>query len=221
MWRWGPESAHRISLVDIDSAATSIRHSSLMELVCDREATKECTAILLDDFMNGFLFKLFQQKWEQFAKTWHWRFIGVDAAIVLVLMNLGFWLKTYPTDADRFFHPLIALGLLAIQLIFEVDYVLYIVDANGDGDVSIQEFFALEFAFLYEIFVPLFAMVACAYVMFSVHTPADDGLGDEYAWCLLALAIFTQSSRMISKLFVPNQVTSSSSPPSPQLVQKP
>ena len=61
LWQWGPQSENHLFLDEIDSAAKGAHQ--VMDLVCRLDATLPTKSMLLDDFMGGFLFSLFEQKW--------------------------------------------------------------------------------------------------------------------------------------------------------------
>ena len=64
--RWGPLNSFRIDLGEIDSAGEG--GNDLIELVADFRASKHTQSMLLDDFMQGFLFALVRQKWLQYTR---------------------------------------------------------------------------------------------------------------------------------------------------------
>ena len=61
-WQWGPVSKHWIPLDEIDSA-DSKGHMTVMELLVHPQAKKEAREFLLEDFLHGFLYKLYKDKW--------------------------------------------------------------------------------------------------------------------------------------------------------------
>jgi hypothetical protein len=65
LWTWGPVTQYQISLDGIDSSGHGA--SDVMEVVTREEAAPETKEFILDDFMQGFIFRLYEQKWERFG----------------------------------------------------------------------------------------------------------------------------------------------------------
>ena len=63
LWTWGPASEFRISLKEIDSANMGQTGIPVMFLLGRYAADKRTQKLLLDDYMEGFLFSLFLEKW--------------------------------------------------------------------------------------------------------------------------------------------------------------
>ena len=70
LWQWGPQSENHLFLDEIDSAA--IGAHQVMDLVCRLDATQSTKSMLLDDFMGGFLFSLYEQKWQTIGYKYHY-----------------------------------------------------------------------------------------------------------------------------------------------------
>ena len=62
-WSWGPIKQHQVPLMEIDPAGIMTDSNvSVMELLARHDASKATQQMLLDSFLNGFLFKLFRDK---------------------------------------------------------------------------------------------------------------------------------------------------------------
>ena len=59
--------------------------------------------MLLDDFMGGFVYKLFKAKWERFGRRQHYLFLVLDASTLLLLITTGIWMKEDPVGCDRLY----------------------------------------------------------------------------------------------------------------------
>ena len=85
-WKWGLISEFSIVLDEIDSGARDGR--SVMEIIGARDALKESQCLLLDEFMDGFLFSLFKQKWKRFARKIFVIHLLLDATYLAAIVGL-------------------------------------------------------------------------------------------------------------------------------------
>ena len=91
LWKWGPVTQYEMDLRGVDSAGGSA--NDLMELVGHIDAAQPTAEMVLDDFIAGAVWGLFQQKWAQFGRRL-WRLVvGVDGVFLLALLALCFTLK--------------------------------------------------------------------------------------------------------------------------------
>jgi len=66
LWAWGPATEFRITLDEIDSRnAGGANGIPVMFLLGKYKASKQTQELLLDDYMDGFLFQLFREKWKK------------------------------------------------------------------------------------------------------------------------------------------------------------
>lgn len=86
LWVWGPITQYQISLEGIDSSGCS--PSDVMEVIARDDASLVTKKFLLDDFMQGFLFALFGQKWARFGWYVHCTMCLLDAAVVWLTFSL-------------------------------------------------------------------------------------------------------------------------------------
>ena len=64
-----------------------------MELIVRIGARRRCCEMLLDSFMNGFIYKLYQIKWRRFGRKIHAAHRVIDLLIILLLAWQTFQLK--------------------------------------------------------------------------------------------------------------------------------
>ena len=65
-----------------------------MELVARLDADTGTQELILDDLMGGFLFKLFNEKWDKFGrKRYIYSMVVWHASYVVPLTSMAFWLK--------------------------------------------------------------------------------------------------------------------------------
>jgi len=201
-WKWGPVTQYKLPLEEIDSASHSLY--DLMELVIMPDALPSTREMILDDFMGGFMFKLFQQKWaagpvdEMKGRRicyLHWTFVAFDTLTLALLILMGFWIKEAPVHASRFVLPLATLVLLLLRVSFEVLKI-------GCGVVRHK---GLSPNNRYKNTMLAISMLACVAVLLNPHAPDSAGTGDAWLWSLLSLATFLESFHVINSFFVPYQ----------------
>ena len=88
-WTWGPAANYQIYLDEIDSAGDG--GNDVMELVGRLDAKKATKEMLLDKFMAGFLYKLYEQKWDKFGWHMHVAQLALFATYLALLLIIGFW----------------------------------------------------------------------------------------------------------------------------------
>ena len=67
LWKWGPVTQYEIDLQGVDSAGDA--ECDVMEVIGRLDCHEETTEMLLDTFMQGFIHKLFEQKWWRCAAS--------------------------------------------------------------------------------------------------------------------------------------------------------
>ena len=96
-WTWGPVTQYMIPLDEIDTAGSRVipfperclGNLQLLELVVAPNAKKVTSKMILDSFMNGFFFKLIEEKWDNNAKYWWYFNIGIHLFFTLQLTYLA------------------------------------------------------------------------------------------------------------------------------------
>jgi len=69
MWVWGPVTQFALDLSGIDSVGGG--GGDIMELIVRVDASTRTKEMLLDTFMNGFIFQLFTKKWHLYGRKLH------------------------------------------------------------------------------------------------------------------------------------------------------
>ena len=97
VWIWGPVTAYSMDLDNIDSAGEG--GTDMMELVARLDAKKSTRELLLDKFLDGFLHKLYLQKWRLFGRFLHYPRLCVDVTVLGMHVVFAFLRKLNPYDA--------------------------------------------------------------------------------------------------------------------------
>ena len=92
LWVWGPVTQYQIGLDGIDSSGHGA--CDVMEIITREDASLVTKEFILDDFMEGFIFTLYQQKWRKFGWYVHIFCRLPDAALVVLIAILTTELKT-------------------------------------------------------------------------------------------------------------------------------
>ena len=90
-WIWGPVIEYSLDLEGIDSAGKG--GGDIMELIVRAGANRATTSLLLDAFMNGFLHRLFCQKWTLFGRRLFLLRRALDFALLAMTITIAFDLK--------------------------------------------------------------------------------------------------------------------------------
>ena len=139
LWVWGPVTQYSIDLEGVDSAGDG--GGDVMELVGRLDASRATTELLLDSFMQGFLYDLFMQKWRGFGWKLHYgrRFIDVAILIMTVLMSMDLKLHaSYETQKSLNWVAIVILILIVIGIEEEVRTAyLHWQNTQGVGDAKV------------------------------------------------------------------------------------
>ena len=95
-WVWGPVSSYHLDLHGIDSIGDTA--NDVMELVSRLDALDATKEMLLDEFMDGLLHRLFVEKYKKACIYIHYLMRAVDVVYLASMYALGFWMKEYPTE---------------------------------------------------------------------------------------------------------------------------
>jgi hypothetical protein len=139
LWVWGPVTQHTINLFGVDSSGTG--EGDVMELIGRIDAKPETTELLLDSFMQGFLHKLFVEKWALFGRRIHYVRRAIDVLTFSSLLTVAFTLKADLAQANEsWVHALcyLILCLMALSTEEEVrNTLLYYRNTRGFGGVVV------------------------------------------------------------------------------------
>ena len=83
-WVWGPIAAYKLPLAGLDTEGRA-GELSVMELTTESLALENTKEMLLDSFMNGFIFHLFIDKWYRWARYYWAAQLGVNLLLVCSL----------------------------------------------------------------------------------------------------------------------------------------
>ena len=97
LWKWGPVTQFQINLNGIDSA--SGKGGEVLELIGRFDAKIPTQEMLLDDFRDGFLHRLFEEKWERFGQKMWMVHRLLDLVYLVPLCTNALWLKEAPVSA--------------------------------------------------------------------------------------------------------------------------
>ena len=112
LWVWGPVTQYSINLLGVDSAGDG--SGDVMELVGRFDATKETTTLLLDSFMQGFIYELFRLKWSKFGSRIHYARVLVDIIGLLLMITMAMRMKLDPSLETQIEARPIAIVVLII-----------------------------------------------------------------------------------------------------------
>jgi len=132
LWVWGPVTMHSISMAGIDSANDG--SGDIMDLVARMDAVEGCTALLLDSFMQGTIYKLFLQKWSMYGYFLHYARRLLDAIILGLLCYIGLSLKNdVRSQPELKWAAVVMLGLMAIVATEEALVIaMWVVNNRGE-----------------------------------------------------------------------------------------
>ena len=99
VWTWGPVTQYSLNLKEIDSA--NVGSGDIMELIVRHGATKRTTEMILETFMNGFLFQLYRKKWAMYGWQLHYSRLLLDVLLMLSLSLQTILLKQEPLRLTR------------------------------------------------------------------------------------------------------------------------
>jgi hypothetical protein len=131
-WVWGVVSEFALDLDEIDSAGEA---HGVMELVAAKSANKAATEMLLDSFMNGFIWRLFYEKWARFGRLFYCVLRALDVTLLSLLLYISFSLKNNP-EATSTVRGVAVAALVIIGVIMEEEvrtlYLLGVKEQGGD-----------------------------------------------------------------------------------------
>ena len=115
LWKWGPVTQHIINLDGIDSAPG--KGGEVLELIGRFDAKISTQEMLLDEFMEGFLQKIVEEKWDKFgSRVWAAHRILDLLYLVPVAIN-ALWLKEDPETAlSKYWLPVTTLVMAVPSL---------------------------------------------------------------------------------------------------------
>ena len=167
MWVWGPVTQFALSLEGIDASGKG--GGDIMELIVRTDARRRTSEMLLDSFMNGFIYKLYLEKWERFGRKIHYARRLIDVTLIVSIAVQTFIIKS---DLGRLpeARPYAVLNLVLMALITEEEVRTtyhFVRENKGEGDARLpllaQVKNASRFLWQHNIHVELiaFALALC------------------------------------------------------------
>ena len=163
MWVWGPVTQFALNLTGIDSTGTG--GGDVMELIVKTKARRRTQEFLLDSFMNGFIYQLYQEKWKLFGRKIHFIRRAIDFLLIISLATQTFIVKSNPAlllDVK----PLAIINIIIMAFVTEEEArttYLLISESKGEGDVQFplkaQAQMAYEFLMQHNMHVQFIAYV--------------------------------------------------------------
>lgn len=141
LWVWGPVTQYQISLRGIDSSGDGA--CDVMEVLCRDDAAQVTREFILDEFMCGFLFNLYEQKWRKFGWYIHSVLCALDGSVVMAIIYLCINIKNETASGERqqYGACLTLTGLIFAMLAVEV-WLGYLYASNYKEGVPVGELFA-------------------------------------------------------------------------------
>ena len=171
-WVWGPVTQFSLNLKGIDSGGEG--GGDIMELVTRMDAARGTQEMLLDSFMNGFIYRLFTQKWTKYGRKLYYARLSLDALLLGLLLVLSVHLKTAIVQ-DTLTKVLCAAMIGVMIVIVEEEVrtaILFARNEQGVGDarLSIREYVVLawEFTKLHAVQVQVMGMAATLFVIVTL-----------------------------------------------------
>jgi len=118
MWKWGPVTQFALDLRGIDS--TGQGSGDLMELIVRLGARDRTCEMLLDTFMNGFIYQLFLDKWRRFGRRLHYIHRLLDVLLIVLILTQTFAVKGPAEPFDRSDTAVKALSMTILVIMCNV-----------------------------------------------------------------------------------------------------
>jgi len=166
--------------------------------------------MLLDDFVDGLFYELYQQKWRRFAKVQHYVARAGDAAYLALLVHYTVAIKKDPVQVDRTMIPLLVLLFSAVMCAFEVAATMQWVRGRRSSHsswVAIGRRLVLWMGdlMMYRRLAGICCSATGCILVLSrrdeTHQP--DGAGDEAVWTCLGVGMLLHMSFFIHMISVP------------------
>ena len=140
-WVWGPVTQFSLDLEGVESAGKG--GGDIMELIVRTGASKRTTMMLLDSFMDGFIYKLFLRKWKLYGRTLHCAHVLLDFMLTVSVTCQTIALKSDPFEfsqsTSNYFCCVLNLVLISISVEEEIrTCFLFAANQQGEGDARIS-----------------------------------------------------------------------------------
>lgn len=135
LWKWGPITAYSLDLEGIDSSGDGA--ADVMEIIGRQRSSRVTQSLILDNMMQGFLYKLFQQKWRLYAWYIHYLWCALDLGVIVLIIYNGLAVKA---EMEKFLHSHFYLMLLLFMLSLSMELfvaLLYAANIRRSSDVGL------------------------------------------------------------------------------------
>ena len=166
LWVWGPVTQYQISLRGIDSSGDGA--CDVMEVLCREDAADVTREFILDEFMCGFLFQLYEQKWRKFGWYIHYVLCALDGSLVVAVVCLCINMKNETVTGERHQYGLcyLLVGILFAVLAVEA-WLGYLYASNYKEGVPFRELFSRTWTWM-EGFGISNNLTACSCILLAV-----------------------------------------------------
>ena len=212
-WKWGPLNSFRMDLGEIDSAGEG--GNDLLELVADFRAGHSTQSMLLDDFMQGFLFALVRQKWDQYTSYAFYGMRVVEAAYLTALIWLSMQLKQEPSTR---WQGLAVFVLVVGLLLLSLEMVLMVLWWNNDVIHAFESFsgmraklhglslWARAFSWRAKLVGFASATAACVYYLWTAGDDDFTTVHDAPLYLLFGISSYVQGKTLFAAICVSPQL---------------
>ena len=123
-WVWGSVTQITLDLSGIDSVHEG--DQNIMDLIVRSDSSQRTKELLLDNFMNGFIFDLFREKWSRFGRKVHLISTGIDVVIFVLIVVSIISFKIEPTMMRTKLQPvnISAFILIALAIAWQVQITI-------------------------------------------------------------------------------------------------
>ena len=222
-WKWGPVTQYQCTLDEIDSVGSG--GNDVMELVAHMESLPQCQELLLDDFMQGFIYQLFAQKWSRYGRFVHYMLAFCQLLCLVAVVVLAFGLKEHPATVDRRALPFCVILTIVINAALEIliAFEWYRSVRGSQEGLRHMGSWLQQFSLAQKGIASATALAACIIIFSETDGACPNwdsgggsstaaalsgchdgfGSGDEKLWVLLATSLFLQSWVVIHGMLSP------------------
>ena len=208
-WSWGLLREYEIDLSGVDELGSS---NDVLTLVSSNTALESTRELITDDCMQGFLFRLFEDKWRHFGRSLHALLLVLDLAHLAMLMCIVEILKTeQDSDVSVAIHRtrpynIVLLVMLGLQTVEQLSAGVTWWQQRRVSDPSFLDKNKSLLRWLWSnmVHVQLLSVsfsTAAASILLIADTA--DGRSFDAIWVMLSLAGLAQAMEVAHHLLAP------------------